>query len=297
MSYPIKTTLIALFTTFVVSGHAQEEEKKYVKKTFTHSQLINCQTVEMVSKKGYEFRIQHRFGAVTLDEKLVEDFLGMDLPSNIRFYFNYPISDRFYVGLGRTKVGKTYDLEGKYLLLRQTKDNKMPVSVAAYFNAGMSTTKFQDVASNLFFADSITPFENKFAHRMAYNTQLIIARKFSNKFSMQVTPTFIYRNLVAAGDDNHNFVLPASLRLKLGLSFSILAEYAYVFNNRTDEFKDPVSVGIEIGTVGHTFQFMVSSSGNMLEQNMYSATSYDITERIVLGFNIKRTFFRKKDKE
>ena len=73
--------------------------------------------------KVFDFTIMHRFGKIGLDDRVYKDFLGFDSPANIRFSLSYKLNDRAYVGVGRTKIGKTIDIEGKYVLLRQTADN------------------------------------------------------------------------------------------------------------------------------------------------------------------------------
>jgi hypothetical protein len=87
--------LILMFGVFFpCSGSlfAQGEDKpQYVSQTFSHWQLINCQTTEVIPQKGYEFRIQHRFGAVQMNEDLYKQFLGMDLRT---FVSHLPIQSR-----------------------------------------------------------------------------------------------------------------------------------------------------------------------------------------------------------
>ncbi len=290
--------ILGLGILFVVSTslYAQEViEKEYVSQTFSHWQLINNQTTEMIPKKGYEFRIQHRFGAIQMNEDLFKEFLGMDLIANIRISFGYALGENFYMGVGRTKFDKTYDFEAKYRFLRQTKDNSMPVSVVAYLNTAIWTKDYPQLTEDYFYADSTTVFNYKFAHRVSYNTQLVISRKFSNKLSLQIAPIFIYKNLALIGKENHTAVISMSGRFKLGMKAAIIFEYSHVLNNRSSDYVDPVSIGVEWATVGHTFQFVISSTQDLLEQNIYTQDSYDYTKGyFLMGFNIKRTFWRKK---
>jgi hypothetical protein len=187
------------------------------------------------------------------------------------------------------------DFEAKYKLVRQTKDDSSPVSIAAYFDMGMNTTEFPETDENYFFEDSTTVFKYKFAHRLAYNAQVVISRKFSHKFSLQLAPVFIYENLVEPGKENHTLALTASGRFKTGINSSLIFEYGHAMNNRSSTYVDPISIGYEVGTVGHTFQLVLSSSNQFLEQKIYTENSYDYTDSyIILGFNIKRTFWRKK---
>ena len=77
---------------------------------------------------GFDFTIQHRFGQIALDKTFYQDFLGFDLPANVRFSLSYKINDRFYFGVGRTKIGKTVDFEGKYLVAEQSDGGSTPFS-------------------------------------------------------------------------------------------------------------------------------------------------------------------------
>ncbi|MGC6471100.1 MAG: DUF5777 family beta-barrel protein [Flavobacteriales bacterium] len=260
---------------------------------FKNKQLINAQTT--VIPDGFDFTIMHRFGKIGLNDEFYKSFLGFDLPANIRFSLSYKLSDRAYVGVGRTKIGKTIDVEGKYLLLRQ-KQNESPISVAIYNNTGINTDAYRGESPLAFFADSVTPFENKFVHRFSYNTQLIISRKFSEKWSLQLSPTFVYQNLVEGVEKSHHtFVLPFSGRFQYSFGSAILFEYAYKLNNTSDnQLDNPFSLGFEFGTAGHVFQVFMSNSYYIRETNIYTQEPYNFYDKpneFVLGFNIRRVWW------
>ncbi|HRH66736.1 MAG TPA: DUF5777 family beta-barrel protein [Bacteroidia bacterium] len=264
---------------------------------FRSTVLINGQTTRMPSKNGWEFHIRHRFGAIKVDDSFLKNFLGTDLVANIRFSFVFPLSDKMFVGVGRTKFGKTYDLEVKRIVFTQTTDNSMPVSIAAYFNAACMSDDFAPVPKYAYFGDGITPFAYTFRHRLSYNSQLIVSRKFGTKFSAMLTPVFIYRNLVAPGQDNHTLNLTAGLAFKTSTNASILAEYAYRFNNGPANGYYPLTLGVEFGTVGHAFQIVISSVRDLQEQQIYSSETTDYLKgEFLFGFNIRRTFWYKKKK-
>ncbi len=275
---------------------AESQEIEYTENTFVSTKLLNCQTTGVLPTGGWQLTIEHRFGIIGTDSTLYHQFLGMDLPANIRLGAAFPISDRWYWGFGRTKVDKTIDLESKYLILRQTKDNSTPVSIAGYVNFMLRTDPFPEEPPNSYFADSLTAFEYKFSHKLSYNTQLIISRKFGNRLSIQVAPVMIYENLVEIGRENYTFALPVSGRYRFGLlNTSLIFEYAPVLYNKSEDFVNPLSIGVEFGTAGHVFQLIVSSSNYILEKNLYTKPSGDFTEgEFSLGFNIKRTFWSKK---
>src|SRR3989344_4693534 len=129
--------LLAYMLTFSI--HAQEAdtliEKEFSENAFTGTQLINSQTTTIMPSNSWAFEIQHRFGKIGIDSSLTQQFLGLDLPAVMRIAFAWNITDRFYFKVGRTNVFKTYDIEGKYLLAKQTADFKMPVSISIFFNS------------------------------------------------------------------------------------------------------------------------------------------------------------------
>ena len=283
----------AAFMTISTFVQAQDEtvtdKPKPVTRTFRGPQLINMPTNEIID--GLTFGIQHRFGQI-IPKDILYNFLGIDLSANIRFSLAYPIiKDRLMVEIGRTKTGKNLDLELKYQVLMQTEKNEMPVSVAIYVNPSLSSEKFSPPPSYAFFADSLTPFENKFAHRLAYHYQIVIARKFSKKFSLQLEPVFIYKNLVEVGKENLTTAIQAGTRFKFSKKGSIMAEYGYAFNNRDTSTVNPLSIGVEFSTVGHVFQLVASSSSDLLARDIYTSNNANFLKgNFFLGFNMKRFF-------
>jgi hypothetical protein len=278
-----------------------QDEKEYVFGAFRSSQLVNAQTTEMVPPKSFEFSIRHRFGMIGTDSTVYDQFLGLDLPANIRFAFVIPVGEKINLGLGRTKNDKTVDGEIKYLFFRQTEDNKMPVTVVVYLNAAMKTGRFPKVSEYAYYADGVTPFRyrdtwhNFFAHRFNYCSELICSRKISEKISFQVAPVLVYRNLVAPGFENKTLAIPVSFLFRTGLNSSLTAEYAHRFNNRPKDGHYPLSIAWERGTTGHIFQIVISSSSELLEEEIYFKDGYNYRKGYFsLGFNLRRTFWKKK---
>lgn len=283
-----------LFYCFLLIGFSFGAFAQEYVNPFKNKQLINAQTT--VIPDGFDFTIMHRFGKIGLNDEFYKQFLGFDLPANVRFSLSYKLSDRAYIGVGRTKVGKTVDVEGKYVILRQTASNSMPISLALYNNTGLNTDAYRGESPIAFFEDSITPFENKFAHRLSYNTQLIIARKFNDKISLQLSPTFVYKNLVEGMEESHHtFVLPFSGRYQYSFGSAVLFEYAYKLNNTSENKLDNAfSLGFEFGTAGHVFQVFMSNSYYIRETNIYTEEPYNFYDRpneFVLGFNIRRVWW------
>jgi len=286
-----KFTGLAVSVLFAGSLCAQDE---YVSGTFRSTQLINAQTVEMCPVGGPEFNIRHRFGVVGADTTAYQQFLGLDLPANIRLGFAFPINERLSIGIGRTKMRKFVDAEIKYIPLKQTVDNSMPVSVVLYANCGVRGERFPRVPSNSYYGDSLTPFEYKFEHRFSYNSEIIVARKFNDKFSLQLAGSYVYRNLVNPGEENGTGSVIISGMYATGMSSSLIFEYAYRFNNRPEGNAYPLAIGWEFGTVAHVFQLFLCSTNEIPEQEVYTGNPNNYFKgKFAIGFNIKRIMWRK----
>jgi hypothetical protein len=157
---------------------------KPVKNTFESAWLMDNQTVMVPIKGTLEMDIQHRFGTMDKGKK---DVWGIFAPSNIRIGFSYsPLADLF-VGAGITKERTQIDLNAKYAILKQTK-NKMPVSVTYFGNWVI------DARDKSLFRHSY--------HRYSFFNQLIVARKVTEHFSVQVAPSLSWYNNVEAYIDS-----------------------------------------------------------------------------------------------
>jgi len=280
-----------------VPSAAQEGmEREYVTGTFAGTQVVNAHSVEVVPRKrSFGFMIQHRFGATGPDEQAWKQFAGLDLPANIRFSFQYsPINDA-HLEIGRSKNGKVWDLGAKVRVLKQTVEGEMPLSLTVLANAALMSDDFPAMSERDFFVDGVTPFVYRFEHRLSYNAQFIIARRFSRWLSLQVAPVAIYRNLVPIGGSNLTAAVTGSGRFKVSRKGSILLEASAIIQGRQPEdHRDPVALAYEVATVGHVFQIVLASSPEIIEHRAYTTNASRYDEGYLhLGFNIARTLFVK----
>ena len=103
------------------------EKSSLVTGTFKANHVVNMQTVEGPAAGALNLIIQHRFGKVNSG---IYDFFGLD-NATWRLGFDYGISKRLVVGIGRSSYLKTYDGYIKYKLLQQTKGKtEMPITVS-----------------------------------------------------------------------------------------------------------------------------------------------------------------------
>jgi predicted porin len=134
---------------------------------------------------------------------------------------------------------------------------------------------------------------------MAFYGQVIIGRKFSERFTLQLMPTLLHVNLVEkAIDNNDTYSLGVGARIKLSNRMSVNADYYYRLNpNQKTTTHAPLSLGLDIETGGHVFQLHFTNSKGMNERAFLSDNEYSWSKGdIMFGFNISRSFQIKKKK-
>jgi hypothetical protein len=259
---------------------------QYAFATFKATRIIMGQSVENTAKGELNFLIEHNFGRVNLGPY---EFFGLD-QANMRLGFDYGINDWLNVGVGRSSYEKTYDGFVKARILRQSSgDRNMPVTVTFYSNIMLNSLKWQDTSRT-----------NYFTSRLSYTAQLLIARKFSNTFSLQLMPTYIHKNLVPRIiDQNDIFALGAGARVKVTQRTSLTGEYYYLLPGQTaDDYKNCLSLGVDLETGGHVFQLRISNAQPMFERGFITETSGKWSKGdIYFGFTINRVFTIVKPKE
>jgi len=281
--------LLALLMTPLITVNAQDdlmsllEEGKpvtdYAYATFKTTRIVLGQSIENPSSGVLQFMIQHNFGRVNQG---AYEFFGLD-QSTIRLALEYGINDWLCLAIGRSNFEKTIDGSLKAKILRQSTGTiNMPLSLSIHSNFALTSLKWRDANR-----------KNYFSSRLSYTHQLLIARKFSNAISFQLSPTLIHKNLVAKKTDpNDIFALGAGGRLKITQRTSVNAEYFHVFNGNEDElFQNALSFGCDIETGGHVFQFRVTNAQPMFERSFITQTTgrWDKGD-IYLGFTICRVF-------
>lgn len=257
----------------------EEPVTTYATAAFKTTRVINLHSIENVASGVLDFKISHRFGFINGG---ISELFGLDQAS-IRIGLDYGLSDRLMVGGGRSSFEKTYDGFLKYKILRQSTGKKnMPITLSVFTSAAVKTVPFQD-------PEKINPASS----RWYYTSQVIIGKKFSDNFSLQLSPTLVHRNLVTTVDEVHDVVaLPIATRIKLSKRVAINAEYIYVPENQlADNFKNSFSLGFDIETGGHVFQLHFTNSTSMIEKGYITETVGNwLDGDIHFGFNVSRVF-------
>jgi hypothetical protein len=291
-SYSIGLFLTILVLTLPGPALAQDEEKKVddnglkpVKSTFDGTWLIDNQSVMVPAKGTLEFMIQHRFGTVSNG---ISDLFGLYAPSNIRLGLNYTVFDKIgfgifkgplSIGIGTTKNNFIQDVNVKYSLMQQTRNGKIPVSITYYGNVAMETAR----------ATAKLPNGNS-SDRFSYFNQIIIARQFSSKLSLQVAPSITHFNVVEKEMFNDHYAVAAAARFKFSSQSSVMINVDQPITIHKLYNPQPnVSVGLEVSTSAHSFQVFATCYGSIMPQYNNMFNQNDPWGRgFLLGFNINR---------
>ena len=261
------------------------KEINYTTATFKSTRIMNGHSIERMPAGQLDVRISHRFGTLNSGGY---NFFGLDV-SNIHLSLEYGILNWLMIGVGRSEFEKTFDGFAKFSILRQSSGSKdMPVSVSVVTSAALKTLKFPDQTRT-----------NYFTSRLTYVAQILVARKISEGLSVQLTPSYVHRNLVVTElDPNDIFALGAGARLKLSKRISLNGEYYYIVNPKTylsQQIYNPLSIGFDIETGGHVFQLFFTNSLGMTEKQFIGETTGQWKKGdIHFGFNISRVFTLKK---
>jgi hypothetical protein len=262
------------------------KKKSYIKNTFEGNYLIDNQSVMVPIKGTFEFDIQHRFGTINNGFK---DLFGIFGGATMRLGFSYtPVKD-LQVGFGATNENMEVDWNLKYAILKETKDGSMPVSITYYGNAAMDTRK----------KDNTTLFVNT-SDRFSFFNQIIIARKVSESFSLQIAPSLTHFNNLEGYLDannkvqpkwkNDNFSISAAGRYKISDASAIIVNYDQpLTQNPTNNPRPNISFGIEMKTSGHDFEIFFGNYSSLLPQNnaLYNQNNFR-SGQFLIGFNISR---------
>jgi len=272
-----------------------EQRTEVVTGTFKATRLMNGHSIERMQKGQLDFRVDHRFGKFSSG---AYNAFGLDA-SIVHLTLDYGITDWMMVGIGRSPLEKTVDGFLKFSPIRQSTGKvNIPVSASLFLGADMKGLK------------PVTSLDSVFSNRLSYVSQLLIARKFSEKLSLQLMPTFVHRNLVLdiAPDANGNpvtqnqnnvFAIGIGGRYKFLNRVSLNVEYYHSLTAHSSTTYNPLAIGFDIETGGHVFQLFMTNATWNTERGFITATDGQwLKGDIHLGFKISRVFplVKRKDK-
>ncbi|MDN3691230.1 DUF5777 family beta-barrel protein [Chryseobacterium tructae] len=241
---------------------------------FKALQIVTGQSTKLAAKKEWYMVVAHRFGDVSAGFK---DFFGLDNAST-KLGAIYGVTDAISLSLSRETNMKTFEGGIKYRLVKQ--NESFPLDIVGYHVMGVNTAFDKDTYPYL-----------KFNDRLSYLTQALISRRFSDKFSLQFTPSYVHKNLYEPTiEDKNQFLAGLGGRYKISKRISVNAEYFVNFDNHSF-YKNPLSLGLDIETGGHVFQLLFTNSQINSDIGYLTNASGNWGKgHIFFGFNLYRVF-------
>ncbi|MBK8747572.1 MAG: hypothetical protein IPM04_06805 [Saprospiraceae bacterium] len=278
----ISTAIYGQEDTSSMLSFMDEEEAptiNYAKASFKTNRIINLHSIENTAPGVMDVKISHRFGIINQG---VYDIFGLDV-AQMRIGYDLGITDRLCIGGGSSTLDKAFDGYIKYKVLRQSSGKRnMPISVSLVAGMALKTIKYSE-------PDRV----NYFWSRGYYNFHLLLARKFSEAFTLQLTPSMVHRNLTKTkAEVNDVFALGIGARQKITKRLTVNLEYIYVLPDQlAEQYVNSLSVGFDLETGGHVFQMHFTNSQGMNENAFITETvnKWDKFE-FRFGFNLSRVF-------
>jgi len=282
-----KLVIVALFA--ITFARAQDElmkeldsvpkQKEVAAAAFKGLQICNMQSTKLPAKGEFYFLVSHRFGDL---KNGINNFFGLD-NALTKIGGIYGATDWLSFGVSRHTYQKTYELAVKYRLANQQVDG-FPFTIVGYNTMDINSEMKKDLYPGL-----------KFSHRLAYTTQVLISRKFTNSFSAELAGIYVHKNLYDALLDQENVYLAgAGVRYKVAKRISVNLEYAARLNlpdDQTSVYHNPLTLGMDIETGGHVFQLVFSNSQPMNDVAIFSNAGGNWEKgSLYFGFNMYRVF-------
>ncbi|WET03417.1 MULTISPECIES: DUF5777 family beta-barrel protein [Flavobacterium] len=267
--------LLTFSQTDLLSGVETPSVKEKVTSAFKALKIVNLESTKLAAKGDLYFVVAHRFGSI---KDGFEGFYGLD-NANTQIKFIYGLTNGLNLSAARSEFA--YDFATKYMLFPQIKDG-FPVTIAGFNSLSINNTLKESLYPKLQFKD-----------RLTYVAQLLISRKFSEKLSLEIVPSFFHQNFVDDVDQsNSQYAIGFGGRYKFAKRWSLNMDYAAHLNRAPNSlYKNPLSIGFDLETGGHVFQMHFTSSQAIDEAGYLGRTTGDWTKGdIFFGFNLARVF-------
>ncbi|UTW66485.1 hypothetical protein KFE94_17830 [bacterium SCSIO 12643] len=252
------------------------EEEVFEYPAFKAMKIGNLQSTKVAAKGDWYMYVSHRFGSL---KDGISTFFGLD-NANTKIQMAYGLFEGVQLSVSRESLRKTYAGALKFRLMSQS--DKFPVNVVGYTTINVNTELTTERYPHMLFED-----------RLSYASQVLISKRFSNKLSLELAPTYVRQNLVLEKFQDHNqYALGFGGRFKLNTRLSLNVDYVYNFSRASESvYKDPLTIGLDLETGGHVFQLLFSNAQSTNEPGFISNAEGDwSTGDIFFGFNIVRVF-------
>lgn len=246
---------------------------KLERSAFDFAELIDNQTDNLYKKGTLEFVINHRFGLVN-NAPGDNDLIGIWGPANIRLAVSYAVTDWANVGFGTTKDKRLQDFNLKLAVLKQTRDDKIPLNISYYGNYTIDARRKENFQYT--------------SDRYSFFNQIIFSRRFTRNFSALISPSVSHFNLVENGENNDTFAVGFGSRYKITPQTAITLEYTQPFDVNNN-IEPGFALGVEFALSNHAFQiFITNYRGLVSQQNIAFNQNNFFQGDFAIGFNINR---------
>jgi hypothetical protein len=230
--------------------------------------LATLNTNLRLPKRKWNFRLTHRF-TTPLGQgdfgDLAGRLFGLDGGALVGLDLKYGLFSGFDIGIYRTSLDRTIQLQGRYNLIR---DSNGPVGLSVVANV-----------------DGTDNFSDEFSPGFA----IVLSRELGDRGALYFQPSYVGNsNLINQTDDDYTVLAGVGARFRFGRRSYLFAEASPRVSG-FDPGVNMVSFGFEQRYGGHVFQLNFSNSfGTTLAQVARGGTGSD---NWYLGFNLARKFF------
>ena len=300
--------LIALSSHIFGQDSTVVQISKPVRNPWYSTLSLDNQTTYTPPQGTWEFNIIHRFSSINQG---FSDLFGFYGSANISLFANYGISDNIMLGFETVKEKKLQVFKAKYKIIEQTRDGRIPVSLALYGNACINAQKEAEFGKDF-----------KEIDRMSYFCEGIVSRKIGKSASILASVGYSHINKVSSIREkletistnkvdtiittitttttryypefkNDAISFSLSGRSTVWRSIGVIAEFNYSsYLEKTDTLqnnpKPSLSLGFEVNTPTHVLQLFLSSYRSIVPQYNYIMNQIDMTKKdgLMIGFNI-----------
>lgn len=259
-----------------------------VQSAFKSLKIVNLESTKLAGKGDFYLVIAHRFDYINHG---FDDFFGID-NANTQIKFVYGVKDWFSVQIARSGFEETIDAGIKYRLVPQEKGG-FPFTIVGFSSVAVNAEMKKDIYPNL-----------EFQNRLSYVTQLLISRKFSERLSLEIAPSYFHENtvkdildennavIIPNPQNNNQYAIGMGGRYKFARRWSFNMDYAVHLNRASlSPYNNPLSIGFDLETGGHVFQMHFTNSRAMNEAGYLGKTTGSWSKgEIAFGFNLVRVF-------
>lgn len=277
--------LVVLLCAFTLA--AQDDPNKPISKLPMGEVFLTLPSTTTAPHGMYEIRFSHRFNQSLSQGSFsdqVHSLFGLDTNADVLFGVSWAMKPNLQLSLGRSNTNDTLEGAAKYVLLRQS----MNMPVALTLRGGFDWRTEKDLAD-----------------RSSLFAQAIVSHQFGRKAEVFAIPTFVTKAGRAVSGETSGALFDHAFNVPVGVAWMIRPQLALVAeltppNGDLPEEMDADfgwAVGIKRAVGGHWFEILLTNSqattADQYVTSTFQGTPLDAGD-VRLGFNIERRFGKRK---